>query len=122
MACEIFQLGATTSKSTFSVNILPEGCIDVYVTKLCGGISVKLNKHGERCLMKDGKVLKAETGRNGMNSFIQWIKNCKKVGNHDKVILCAHGALDMPALLNNVANANLFGEFKLPCLKYVSTL
>ena len=121
MAGEIYQIGAKTRNSKFSTNILPEGSIDERVTKICGGISVLNKPNGQRCLMRRGDILNSTTGEEGLNSFVEWIKTTKRLGEYDKVVLCAHGTLDMPVLLNNLAKVHLLDEFKSVVDRFVNT-
>ena len=121
MAGEIYQLGATTRNSKFSTNILPEGSIDERVTKHCGGISVLNKANGQRCLMRRGDILNSTTGKEGLNSFVEWIKTTKRLGEYDNVVLCAHGALDMPVLINNLAKVHLLDEFRSVVDRFVNT-
>ena len=120
MAGEIYQLGAKAIDSKFSINILPVGSIDERVTKNCGGITVN-EPNGQRCLMRRGDILNSTTGEEGLISFVEWIKTSKKLGKYDKVVLCAHGSLDMPVLLNNLAKVHLLDEFKSVVDRFVNT-
>ena len=112
LASEIYQVGGSTSKSEFSVFIIPKGAIHWGVTKRCGGVRINIDKNGQRSLAKNSKSLKAVNDSNGLQAFLEWIKKTKEAGRFDKTILIAHGDLDMPALLNNMARAKLLHQFE----------
>ena len=71
--------------------------------------------------MKNGAVLETEPSQSAYKSFIKWIKKCKEEGEYDKVVLCAHGALDMPVLLNNLARNQDLSEFKSVVDRFVNS-
>eukprot|EP00090_Calanus_glacialis_P023164 TRINITY_DN35654_c0_g1_i1.p1 TRINITY_DN35654_c0_g1~~TRINITY_DN35654_c0_g1_i1.p1 ORF type:complete len:292 (-),score=62.17 TRINITY_DN35654_c0_g1_i1:37-837(-) len=117
MAGEIYQLGAKTSSSEFSSYILPKGSIDWGVTKHVNGMKVDIDCSGRRQLMNKTKTFKTVDSIEGFRKFLAWIKEEKKAGKHEKVILIAHGDGDMPVLLNNLARDDLIKEFK-SCVDY----
>ena len=111
-ASEIYQIGGKTGNSNFSSFMLPKGSIDWGVTKYAGGITITKDRDGQRQLTKKCVTIDSVDTKEGLVRFIKWIKHSKKEGNFEKVILIAHGNLDMPALLNNLARDNLMGRFR----------
>eukprot|EP00092_Neocalanus_flemingeri_P029210 GFUD01031707.1.p1 GENE.GFUD01031707.1~~GFUD01031707.1.p1 ORF type:complete len:281 (-),score=65.24 GFUD01031707.1:45-887(-) len=116
-ASEIYQIGAKTSTSEFSSYFLPKGSIDWGVTKHVHGMKVARDSSGKRQLVNKTKTFDTVDSRDGFKKFIAWIKEEKKIGKYDKVILIAHGDTDMPAFLNNVARDDLIKDLK-SCVDY----
>jgi len=113
IAGEIFQIGGKTATSEFSKHILPKGSIEWGVTQHFGGIRVKDDGRSQRQLVNKKTEFKTVDSSEAFEDFLKWVKEEKKCGAYDKVILIAHGDSDMPVLLNNVARDNLIDELKL---------
>jgi len=110
-ASEIYQIGAKCKHSTFAKNILPLGNIDWGVTKHCTNITVK-KERGVAGLFdtKKKQFVSAVDAKQGLKEFLDWLNGQRREGNYKDVILISHGDGDMPALINNMARADLLKE------------
>jgi len=111
-ASEIFQVGAKCKTSSFSKNILPEGKIDWGVTKYATNITVKQNGEGISRLfdVKTNEYVPSVGAKEGLNDFLNWLNEQKEEGCCKDVVLIAQGDTDMPALINNMARADLMSN------------
>jgi len=112
-ASEIFQIGAKCQKDCFTRNILPEGDIHPGVTKYATHITVREDAQGSRSLfdLKNDAHIPSVCGKDAFRDFLCWLKQQKQEGEFTEVVLVSHGTTDMPALINNLARADLVQEF-----------
>jgi len=106
-ASEIFQLGAVCKQASIAKNILPEGNIDWGVTRYATNITVK-NRH--LFDVKTKEYLPSESAGDALKEFLNWLNAIKIEGDYSEIVLIAQGDMDMPALINNMARANLMTE------------
>ncbi len=113
---ELYQIGALVNEQDqFSINILPVGQIHWGVVKYAGtNVSTEIDKTTKRKYLwhsKQRKELDTVSPEKAWSLFISWISALKSKHGCDKLILAAHGSLDAPALLNNLAHYGHLNEF-----------
>jgi hypothetical protein len=111
---EIYQIGVMSGlDDKCLINILPDGGIHWGVTKHAGtNVTVDEDRTtGQRRLwhVKHKSEIESVQPLEGLSKFVSWLEERK--AKYDKLVLLAHGNMDAPCMLNNIAHYGLLDRF-----------